>query len=489
MQGISKTLIFPERGHWFLRLMVRVFSVSQSLALPSDCGYNHATMNTALTYQDALDYIYSFVDYSLTHMQNLKPENFDLGRMAAFASALGDPHNQYKSIHVAGSKGKGSVTALCAAALQAAGYQTGMNISPHLIDFTERILINGQYISQAEVISLVEQVKPDVAGIPRLTTFEIITGMAFLHFAQRAAEVAVVEVGMGGRLDATNILTPQVSAITSLSLEHTYVLGSTLAEIAGEKGGIIKPGVPVVVAPQEEEARRVLERLAAERNAPCIQVGRDYQYELLAHSIDGQTLRIWAAGEAPENGTLLQLGLLGAHQAENAAVAYAALQTANHNGLPISTAAIQSGFAQAQWQGRLQILNRDPLLVVDGAHNVEAVQVLHRALEDYFSDKPVVLVVGFSEDKDIKGMLRELLPRVESLIATQAMHPRAMAPEKILAQAESLGVPITLAPRMEEALETALRRVPPGGMILVCGSLFAVGAAIAVWQAANRSQQ
>src|SRR5512139_3226966 len=232
-------------------------------------------------YNKALDYLYSFVDYSLKHSSDLAKAEFNLDRMFALMDLLGNPQATYPIIHVAGTKGKGSVSALCASALQAAGYRVGLYTSPHLMDYVERIQINGEPISHQQMIDLVEEIKPVVARVPKLTTFEITTALAFLAFAKQNVDAAVIEVGLGGRLDATNIVMPKVSVITSLSYDHMAVLGDTLAKIAGEKAGIIKPGIPVVSSPQKSEPLEVLERVAKERNCPLILVGRDVKFERL----------------------------------------------------------------------------------------------------------------------------------------------------------------------------------------------------------------
>jgi dihydrofolate synthase/folylpolyglutamate synthase len=234
--------------------------------------------DTETVYNQALDYLYSFVDYSLKHISELAKAEFNLDRMFALMDQLGNPHKKYSIIHVAGTKGKGSVAALCASTLKAAGYKTGLYTSPHLWDYVERIQIDGEPISHEQLIELVEEVKPSVARIPKLTTFEITTAIGLLAFAKNDVSAAVIEVGLGGRLDATNIVTPEVSVITSLSYDHMAVLGNTLAAIAGEKAGIIKEAVPVVSAPQVEEALDVLERVAKEKNSPLILVGRDIKF-------------------------------------------------------------------------------------------------------------------------------------------------------------------------------------------------------------------
>ncbi len=238
-------------------------------------------MDTELAYNKALDYLYSFVDYSLKHSSELAKADFNLGRMFELMELLGNPQMKYPIIHVAGTKGKGSTSALCASALRAAGYKVGLYTSPHLEDYTERIRINDEPISHEQLVELVDEIKPYVAKIEKLTTFEITTALAFMAFAKYGVDAAVFEVGLGGRLDATNIIMPKVSVITSLSYDHTAVIGNTLALIAGEKAGIIKPGVPIVSAPQKDEALEGLLRVAALRDSKLTLVGRDVNFELI----------------------------------------------------------------------------------------------------------------------------------------------------------------------------------------------------------------
>jgi dihydrofolate synthase/folylpolyglutamate synthase len=452
-------------------------------------------MDVEIAYQGALDYIYSFIDYSLKRTFRYSPENFNLGRMEKLAISLGNPHQQYPIIHVAGTKGKGSVAALCSSALHAAGYRVGFYTSPHLQDFVERIQVNGEPISHADVVTLVNEMKPHIASIPELTTFEITTALALLYFARCEATAGVLEVGLGGRLDATNIVTPKVCVITSISYDHTYVLGNTLAEIAGEKAGIIKKGVPVVIAPQEEEARQVVARIAAEKDAVLIQVGQDYLFAPLFHSLDGQSFYIWTQamqssvrdylesnGKQGQQPTSLTIPLLGYHQLVNAATAYAALQTARLLGLEVGEDDIQRGFASVVWPGRFEVLRRHPPIVLDSAHNRDSAQKLRLTIDDYFPDIPVILVFGASEDKDITGMYAELLPRVESVIATQSIHPRAMDPTRLVELAQPFGKPARAIPRIEEALQDALQIGQNGYLVLVTGSLFVVAGVHHAWQ-------
>ncbi|MBN1314086.1 MAG: hypothetical protein JXA42_01415, partial [Anaerolineales bacterium] len=258
-----------------------------------------------MNYQQALEYIYSFTDYEVKPQNRYSPDVMDPTRPLRLLELLGNPHLAYPTIHIAGTKGKGSVAAICASVMQSAGLRTGLYTSPHLQEFNERIQLDGIPISAAEMVDTIELVRPAVAQIEGITTFEVVTALAFLYFKNCKVDVAVIEVGLGGRLDATNVVQPLVSIITSLSYDHTYLLGNTLAEIAAEKGGIIKPGIPVVSAAQVDEARIVLERLAREKSAPLTMVGRDWWFEMDGHGLGEQSMysgQILIAGPANQTG-------------------------------------------------------------------------------------------------------------------------------------------------------------------------------------------
>ena len=436
-------------------------------------------------YNQALDYLYSFVDYSLKHISELAKAEFNLDRVFTLMEGLGNPQEKYPIIHVAGTKGKGSVSALCASALQAAGYKTGLYTSPHLWDYVERIQINSEPISHEHLIELVEEVKPAVAKIPKLTTFEITTALGQLAFAKNDVNAAVIEVGLGGRLDATNIVTPKVSVITSLSYDHMAVLGNTLAQIAGEKAGIIKEEIPVVSAPQTEEALQVLERIAKEKNSPFILVGKDVKFERLTSSLDGQSLKIFAlSGESDSERSRsadveLVIPLLGVHQIENAAIAYAALKA---SGIPISDEAIQKGFSQVKWPARFEALRREPPVVIDSAHNRDSARRLRETLDEYFPKKPVILVFCALEDKDISGILEELKPRLECVVATRADHPRAPSAEWIAEQVKKVGIPVQAVTPTADALERALSLAGEQQVVLAAGSVAFAGEVSAIWR-------
>ena len=435
-------------------------------------------MDVEIEYQEALDYLYSFIDYSLTRSFRYTPDKFNLDRMFDLMEQVGNPHTCYPVIHVAGTKGKGSVSAMCASALQTAGYRTGFYTSPHLRQYTERIQVNGEQIPHSDFVDLVNEIKPFVAAIPHLTTFELTTAIGFLYFARRKVDVVLLEVGLGGRLDATNIVDPLVSVITSLSYDHMNVLGDTLAKIAGEKAGIIKPGRPVVTAPQKDEARLVLEQTSKERNSPLIQVGKDYLYKSLAHSLEKQSMLVWKPGEKPVQ---LTIPLLGYHQVENAATAFAALQTARLAGLKLTDQDIQQGFENVDWPGRFEVLRQSPPVIIDSAHNRDSAMRLRQALDDYLSGVPVILVFGASEDKDIEGMFSELLPRVSRVITTQSVHPRAMSAEDLAGLARKFDRPVQVAIPVEEALSQALKLAGQESAVLIAGSLFVMAAAREIW--------
>ena len=470
-----------------------------ALARDESNGYNRHAMNTENIeiepiYQSTLEYLYSFVDFSLLHQPQITPDQFNLERMRAFASLLGDPQKAYPVLHVAGTKGKGSVSALCASALCAAGYTVGLYTSPHLDDYAERIQVDGASIPHADLVNLVEELKPWIVQVPNLSTFEITTALAFLYFARREVDVAVIEVGLGGRLDATNIVTPIVSVITSISYDHTQLLGNTLAEIAMEKAGIIKPGRPVVLAPQPLEAYQAVEHAAHQRSAPLYRVGKDYLFTPLKHSLQGQSFIIWPAigGAQPEAAytaeaeqiqepVKLTIPLLGLHQVDNAATAYVALQVAAQVGLFITDDTIVTGFRQVQWPARFEILQQEPLVVVDSAHNRDSALHLRQTLDDYLPGKPITMIFGASEDKDIAGMFAELLPRVRRLVLVKSFHPRAADPEKLANLARPSSCLVTIIPDVADALMETLHQAERDEIILVAGSIFVAAGARIAW--------
>jgi dihydrofolate synthase/folylpolyglutamate synthase len=436
-----------------------------------------------LSHRQAVDYIYSFTNYELTDPAHLPADAWGLDNTRSLLARIGNPHLAYPTLHIAGTKGKGSVAALCAQSLVEAGQRTGLYVSPHLQDFRERIQVDGEWIDPDSLSILVEDIRPHAEALrpDGLTWFEVLTALAFWHFARRDCDAAVIEVGLGGRLDATSLVQPLVSIITNISIDHTQLLGNTLAAIAAEKAAIIKPGVPVVSAPQQPEALRVIERVAAEQGSRLTLVGRDLPYDLLDWSLDGLTLQV---GGPPGDGVApYRVSLAGPHQAENAAVALAALSIAERAGLPVDEAARRKGLAHTRWPGRLEVVGRAPLVLLDSAHNAYSAQVLADALRHISGRERLTLVFGCMADKDVDGMLRALLTVARRVILTQASNPRAVPASDLLARAQRIvggqadWPALSAASDVLSALQAALEDAAPDDVICVAGSLSVAGEA------------
>jgi dihydrofolate synthase/folylpolyglutamate synthase len=427
----------------------------------------------------ALDFIYSFVDYERQRDPGVKP-NWDLRRMDALLARIGNPHLKSKTVHIAGSKGKGSVAAMTASVLVKAGYNTGLFTSPHLHIFNERIRVNNRLISNDEIIELVATIKPEVEAVNRadefgrLSTFEVMTTMGFLYFAQQKVDFQVIEVGLGGRLDATNVVHPEVCVITPISYEHTDVLGNTLKAIATEKAGIIKHGSIVVSSPQVDEADAVITSVCDKQKAKLIKIGRDITYRSLKFDDTLQSVIV----EGRLGKYEFTIPLLGEYQLGNAATAIAALEVLIEKGNNISTESIVQGMKEVEWEGRLQVLNRRPLVVADGAHNQDSAHKLRLALEQYFKYEKALLIIGMSSDKDLAGIVAELTTAFQKVIVTRADHPRAMATAPIVAEFKKYGLEARQTDDISDALRLALSLVGKKDLICATGSLFIAAGAI-----------
>ena len=427
----------------------------------------------------ALDFIYSLIDYEKQRNSRVKTD-WDLRRVEALLARLGNPHLKSKSVHIAGSKGKGSTAAMIASVLTKAGYRTGLYTSPHLHLFNERIRVDEKLITNDEIVELVAKIKPEVEAINkeaaygRLTTFEVTTALGFMFFAQNKVDFQVIEVGLGGRLDATNVLQPEVCVITPISYEHTDLLGNTLTSIAGEKAGIIKKGTIVVSSPQVSEADAVIALACRRQSAKLIRVGKDITYQILEFDDDRQSLIV--------NGRLgdykLTIPLLGQYQLSNAAAALGALEVLIEKGNKIPLQSIIHGMKEVKWEGRLQVLNRHPLVVVDGAHNKDSAQKVRQALGQYFKFEKAILIIGMSSDKDLPGIVAELAPVFEKVIVTRSTHPRAMATAPIAAEFQKHGIATRQTDDISEAMPLALSLAGEKDMICVTGSLFVAAGAI-----------
>lgn len=441
-----------------------------------------------MNYRQAQDYILSFTDYEKIPGIAYTAANYDLRRMEKLLQPLGNPHLGTKTVHIAGTKGKGSTAAMIAQALIASGYKTGLFTSPHLHTIRERVRINGHLISEADFAAITTELQPIVdrvnqeAAFGQLTTFEILTALVFAYFKKNHVDFQVLEVGLGGRLDATNVVTGDVCVITSLSLDHTEILGNTVTKVAVEKAGIIKPGCVVVSSPQTKDAAEVVERTCQQQRATLIQVGKEVTWHRKGGNLEHQSLVIKGRNGEYE----MTIPLIGAHQLENAATAVAVLEALTDLGTDIKPASIAKGFSQVSWPGRLQILQRKPTIVVDGAHNAHSMERLAEALKDCFSYGKCHVVFGTSCDKDIPGMISELKHIADRVTVTASTHPRAAAAALVVQEFTEQGVNPDMAGSVPEALSQSLARSDKADLILVTGSLFVVAEAIEYFRSKNR---
>ena len=411
-----------------------------------------------------------------------------LERMCALLAALGNPERGFPAVLVAGTKGKGSTVAMLSACLSAAGLRTGRYTSPHLVNWRERTCIDGQPISVDEVIAMAEPVRraveelPDAFGAP--TTFEVGTAITLLYFAQASLEVAVVEVGTGGRFDATNVLEPLVSAIAPISYDHTPTLGETLAAIAWHKAGILRAGRPAISARQVDEARVVIEAEAARLGTPLDEVGREWRWSEVPAGIRVESTHAdFALLET-------QVGLLGDHQRDNATTAVASLHALGSVGprLAVSPKAMRAGLAGVDWPGRLQVLSENPLLAVDGAHNAASAEVLRAAIEKYLSFERLHLVLGLSAGKDTHGVLEALAPRAQGVYLTRSHHERSAPPRELEPTVREVAprADVAIYAELVAAVEAALGAAGSRDLVLVTGSLFLVGETLVWWRRSHR---
>ncbi len=434
----------------------------------------------SLSYQQALGYIHSFDDPYLAALRDHGHQTWGLDRIRSVLHLLGDPHLAVPVVHVAGTKGKGSTAAFITQGLIEAGLKTGLYISPHLQDWRERIQINRHTIEPEELARLVTDYREAAGGVTDISAFEATTALAFWHFARERCDAAVIEVGLGGRLDATNVVQPLVSVITSISLDHMQLLGDTLAEIAAEKAAIIKPGIPVVSAPQDPEAQAVIERRARETGSPLALVGRDWLVEPVRMSWAGSEARIGPPGSLQS----VSISLPGEFQIENAATAAAALKQAQEAGLAIPDRSIVDGLAKVQWPGRLDVISHDPLVIVDSAHNPYSIRQLVRALKTLGEFESISFVFGSMADKDIDGMLEELTPIARRMFFSQGANPRAATAADLLERANRVAgrmgrqpAAMIAASDLKDALQRAIQGRQPDEAICITGSLALAGEA------------
>lgn len=446
-------------------------------------------MQGSMNYEESLKYLAGFADFEKKTGYSYTA-SFGLERPRALLEILGDPHRRFPSVVVAGTKGKGSTSAMIASIIQASGRRAGLYSQPHFHTFRERIRVNGVLITPEEMAAAVEAVVPAVEQLqqrrPELgtpTTYEVATAAAMLFFARQSPDLVVLEIGLGGRLDAVNVVDPLVSAITPISLDHVQILGGTIAEIAAEKAGIVKSNGVVVAAAQTEEAMRVIRRVAAERGAKLIVAEPDVvrvadspppppEGDAIAHPRRERTNLVL---RGPSGATYrVRTPLLGAHQIGNAATAIAVVEQLSELGLPVSVEAVERGLAEVSWPGRLEVVSRRPLVVVDGAHNADSAQKLAAAVRENFTYRRLILVLGTSTDKDVEGIIAALGPAAGIAVATRSHHARAADPERLAAELRRYCPDVRLAEDVPSALELAVSLAGPADLVCATGSLYTV---------------
>ena len=405
----------------------------------------------------ALRFLYDRIDYERARNVPYRKQEFKLERMRELLTRLGSPQRALPIVHVAGTKGKGSTAALIGSVLSAAALRAGVFTSPHLDRIEERIAIDGRPCSAAELVALVDNLRPAVAAMDQAaaagdpveigpTYFEITTAMALTHFANRKVDAAVLEVGLGGRLDSTNVCQPRVSVITSISFDHTKQLGNTLESIAREKAGIVKPGVPVVSGVLQPSPRRVIRHVCLRQGCRLVELGVDFDFNYrpprrldVAPALGKLDFR-YLGGDHRHAYRDVSLGLLGRHQAANAAVALATLAELRQAGWQIPEDAVRAGLAEVRWPARVELVARRPAIVIDAAHNPASVDALVEVLAESFSPRRRLLVFATTQEKDARGMLARLLPSFDEVIFTRYLNnPRATPPEELA----SLGAGLT----------------------------------------------
>ena len=433
-----------------------------------------------MNYSQAEEYLDSFVNYEQIPGISYAQPGYSLKHVEELLSRMHNPQLAARTIHIAGTKGKGSVAAMIAQVLSSSGYKTGLYTSPHLHNLRERIDVDGSLISEAEFAATMAEIKPFIESIRQdiafrqLTYFEALTALAFAYFKKKQVDFQVLEVGLGGRLDATNVARPVVCIITPISLDHTQILGNSLGEIAREKAGIIKSGCWVVISPQPEEAASVITAICHEKDAKVVQVGKDITWHKIGGNLHHQSLMV----EGRTSKYQVSIPLLGDFQLENAAAAVAALEILVSAGFAISTADIAQGLARVKWPGRFHILQQNPTVLVDGAHNVASMRRLVSNIKAYFSYKRSFLVFGTSCDKDIPGIVNELVPLSPQVIVTRTAHSRAAPLSTLAAEFSKRGIEPETRETVSEAISRALSLADKTDIICVTGSLFVAGEAL-----------
>ena len=414
-----------------------------------------------LSYKKAIQYLYSLQKYGI---------KFGLSKTANLLKAFDNPHRGQKYIHIAGTNGKGSVAAMMESILLKSGLRVGFYSSPHLVRFTERFRINGEEAAPEKVAAiagdLIKLIRP---GHPP-TFFEVVTAMALIYFARENVDICIMGVGMGGRLDATNVIRPLVSVITNISLEHQFFLGPRLLDIAKEKGGIIKKGVDLVTAVDQPPIIRLFESICEKKKASIWRVGKDVRYRS-----QGPRFSYYGLGRDFKG---IEVALKGRFQTRNAALSLAAIELLERKGYAFSSHDIVEGLKETKWPGRMHVVSQKPLIILDGAHNPKAIRELAHSIGSEFSYRRLILVIGVMDDKDIGKILKGILPMTDYVFYTRPEYYRAASPERLMKEGLTLGNQGSRVPKLCDALDMARDMADPTDMILVTGSLFTVGEAM-----------
>ncbi len=433
-------------------------------------------MSLERSYQETIDYLFALQKHGI---------KLALSNSYKLMEIMGGPHRKFRSVHVAGTNGKGSTSAFIAAMLREAGYRVGIYTSPHLVSFTERIRIDDVRISEQKVVELAQRVReayqrvsPDGSGALNPTFFEVTTAIAFTYFAEEGVDIAVIEVGMGGKLDSTNVITPLVSVITNIDIEHTEYLGDTLSQIAGEKAGIIKPGVPVVTGVVQQEVVTVIEREAGAQGSTVYRLAKDFKAEHCALQ-RGQVFDYQGIKTSYEKITIT---LLGRHQVDNACLALATMECLCRAGITVKESALRLGLERTRWEGRLELVARRPDIYLDGAHNPASAKKLATTVREMKSSyQRLILVIGILGDKDYHGIMAELVPLADRVIVTKPQYSRAMNVQTLASEIRAMHGFVESAETVPEALVKARGASTGDDLVLITGSLYVVGDARAVF--------
>ena len=425
-------------------------------------------------YQQSLDYLYGLEKFGMI---------FGLTQVERILEALGNPHREVQAIHIGGTNGKGSTAAMMASILQKEGYRMGLYTSPHLIRFTERIKINGKEIEQEEVAELAGWTRKRVeeAGVtPPFTFFDFTTAMALLYFKQKMVDLAILEVGLGGRLDSTNVIDPLLSIITNIAKDHEEYLGRSILKIAREKAGIIKKGRPLITGAAQPQVLRLFSKVCREKGTAYYRVGKEFRYvqnEERHFDYEGLHRKLWG----------ISLNLGGPHQIINATTALGATEVLDDLGYPVSNDAMIEGLKEVEWPGRLEMVCSSPRVVLDGAHNPAGALVLKESLGKEFQYRHLILLLGVMKDKDIKSILHLLAPLADHLILTRPHYDRAASPALLKKTLGRSGKKAEVVEDLEEAIEKGLSMTQDEDLLCITGSLYTVGEARAYFRPRERS--